>query len=166
MSNLNLVPISLADGKRFVGQHHRHNIPPQGWKWGVGLADESGELIGVALAGRPVSRHLDDGTTLEITRVCTLGDKNANSFLYGAISRAAKALGYKKLITYTLLSESGASLRAANFTEDKVSEAHEGWKRTGKAERPGGGGTIRYQQDLFGNERHPTEAKVRWVRNL
>lgn len=115
--SLELCPVSFAEAKAFVLAKHRHHKPPVGWKFGVGVAKE-GELVGVAMAGRPVARKLDDGFTLEVNRTCTTGEKNANSMLYGAIRRAAKALGYRELVTYTLLSESGASLKAA------------GWKRT------------------------------------
>ena len=89
----------------------------------------------VAICGRPISRYLDNGTTLEITRVCTNGERNACSMLYGACVRAAKALGYKKVITYTLLSENGASLKAANFINDGVAGG-EIW--TGKRKRNNG----------------------------
>jgi len=112
---MNLRPISLKEAKAFVDEYHRHHKPSIGWKFGVGLEEDS-ILIGVIMAGRPVARMLDDGYTLEVTRCCTLGDKNASSMLYGAIRRAAKALGYKKCITYTLESESGISLKASGWT--------------------------------------------------
>lgn len=70
---------------------------------------------GVAICGRPVSRYLDDGLTLEINRLCTDGTYNACSILYGACARIAKDMGYKKVITYILKSENGASLKASNF---------------------------------------------------
>lgn len=111
-----LVPVSLREANAFVVEHHRHNGSVRGWKFGVGLADGGGSLVGVAVAGRPVARGLDDGLTLEVTRVCTLGARNASSRLYGAIRRAAKALGYERLITYTLAEEPGTSLRAAGWS--------------------------------------------------
>ena len=70
---------------------------------------------GVAICGRPVSRYLDDGLTLEINRLCTDGTRNACSILYGACARIAKNMGYKRVITYILKSENGASLKASNF---------------------------------------------------
>jgi hypothetical protein len=79
------------------------------------VADESGLVHGVALVGRPLSRHLDDNWTLEVTRVCTDGCPNACSFLYGAAWKAARAIGYRRLITYTLPEEGGASLRAVGW---------------------------------------------------
>lgn len=114
MSHLTLRPISLAEANRFVLEHHRHNEPTWGHKFSVG-AEADGELVGVAICGRPVARALDDGATIEITRACTDGTKNANSFLYGASCRAAFALGYKRVITYTLQDEGGSSLRASGF---------------------------------------------------
>jgi hypothetical protein len=153
---MRLVPVDLATARRFVGEKHRHNLPPQGWKWGVGL-EVDGELVGVAMAGRPVGRHQDDGVTLEVIRTCTDGTKNANSMLYGAIARASKALGYRRLITYTLAEESGVSLRAAGFTVDGELPASGGWS---SPSRP------RIEFDLFGEARTPMGPKVRWVKNL
>lgn len=111
---MRIVPVTLRQSCAFVEQHHRHNKPPRGHKFSVGLEQE-GRLVGVAIAGRPVARALDDGLTLEVNRTCTLGEPNANSMLYGACWRAAKAMGYKRMITYTQADESGVSLRAAGF---------------------------------------------------
>ncbi|MDD3410434.1 MAG: hypothetical protein PHY12_06460 [Eubacteriales bacterium] len=111
---LTLIPISLALANAFVAQHHRHHQPVVGHKYSIGCALGS-RLIGVAITGRPVSRYLDDGTTLEVTRLCTDGTPNACSILYAASARAAKAMGYTKIITYTLDTENGASLRAAGW---------------------------------------------------
>jgi hypothetical protein len=105
------VPLHLREANEFVAQHHRHNLPTVGGKFAVGAAVD-GKLVGVAIAGRPVARRLDDGKTLEVLRVCTDGTPNTNSFLYGRVKRIALLLGYEKVITYTLEEESGASLRA------------------------------------------------------
>ena len=111
-----LQPITLAEANVFICQHHRHHIPPVGWKFGIAVND--GEAVrGVITVGRPVARHLDNGWTLEVTRCCTDGAKNASSMLYGAAWRAVKALGYRRLITYTLASESGGSLVASGWRE-------------------------------------------------
>ena len=117
---LTLTPISLRDANTFVAQHHRHHRPVTGHKFSVACS-EAGRLVGVAIVGRPVSRYLDNGHTLEVNRLCTDGTKNACSFLYAAAWRAARALGYRKIVTYILDTESGASLRAA------------GWKCAGPA---------------------------------
>lgn len=110
-----LVPISLKDANAFVAEHHRHHRPVVGHKFSIGCAQD-GKLVGVAIIGRPVSRYLDNGLTLEVNRLCTDGTKNACSMLYAAAWRAARAMGYEKIITYTLDTESGASLRAAGWT--------------------------------------------------
>lgn len=94
--------------------HHRHNIPPVGGKFAIQCLYD-GTICGVAICGRPVSRHLDNGTTLEIYRNCTDGTRNSCSKLYGACVAVARAMGYKTVITYTLESENGASLKASNF---------------------------------------------------
>ena len=111
---LSLRPVSLKEANAFVAEHHRHHKPVAGHKFSIGCALD-GRLAGVAIAGRPVSRYLDNGLTLEVTRLCTTGEKNACSMLYAAAARAAKAMGYKKIITYTLDTEHGASLRAAGW---------------------------------------------------
>jgi hypothetical protein len=112
--SLVLVPISLEEANAFVEAHHRHNAPVPGAKFSVACSRDN-QIVGVAIVGRPVARPLDDGWTLEVNRVATDGSRNANSFLYGAVRRAAWALGYRRLVTYTLKSESGASLRASGY---------------------------------------------------
>lgn len=121
---LTLTPINLDEANAFVAKHHRHHKPVRGAKFAVAVSDTDGQVRGVAIVGRPVSRMLDKGWTLEVNRVATDGARNACSMLYGATWRAAKALGYTRLITYTLPEEGGASLRGA------------GWKLIG--ERGGG----------------------------
>lgn len=114
MSTLSIVPIRRAEAQRFVAEHHRHLGPVTGAIFQVACADGD-RVCGVAICGRPVNRTLDDGWTLEANRCCTDGTKNANSMLYAACWRVARSLGYKKLITYTKPTESGASLRAAGW---------------------------------------------------
>ncbi len=139
-----VVPITLREACDFIARHHRHNKPPRGWKFGVGLR-VGDALVGVATAGRPVARHYDDGTTLEVNRTCTDGTPNANSMLYGAVWRAAKAMGYRRCITYTQADETGASLRAAGWTKVKELEARGSWAAATKDER------LRSMRDPVGN---------------
>lgn len=145
---LELRPISFRDAQKFVRENHRHNKPPVGHKFSIACYDGD-RLCGVAMVGRPVGRYLDDGLTLEVNRYCTDGTKNACSILYGAAWRAAKALGYKHLVTYTRQSESGASLRAA------------GWKYDGPA-----GGTHWTGQRYEQTEMVLDEMKVRWRKDV
>ena len=128
---LTIVPITLKAAKEFVAQHHRHNKPPVGHKFSIGVA-VAGQLVGVAVAGRPVARALDDGFTLEVTRTCTDGTRNVNSMLYGAVTRAAKAMGYKRLVTYTQADETGASLRAAGWKAHAALAPRAGWSCTSR----------------------------------
>jgi hypothetical protein len=123
-----LKPISLKTAKEFVKAHHRHNSPPQGHKFSVGLEQDE-RLIGVVIVGRPIARHNDDGYTAEVTRCCVLpGHHGANSKLYAAAWRAVKGMGYTRLISYTLPSESGASLRAAGFSAVRITKpSPKGW---------------------------------------
>lgn len=141
---LRLVNTSLEAANSFVSQHHRHHRPVQGHKFSL-AAFFGDDWVGVVIVGRPVSRMRDDGKTLEVTRLCTDGTRNACSFLYGASAKAAFALGYEKIGTYTLPSEGGASLRGA------------GWKLIGRR----GGGTWN-RQDRPRVDKHPTQQKFLW----
>jgi len=123
---MELCPLSIAEANAIVGRWHRHHGPTAGGKFAIGVA-EAGEIVGVAIAGRPVAREYDDGWTIEVNRSCTNGHQNANSMLYGAVTRAAFALGYRRIITYTQLSESGASLRAAGFRVIAERKPRKGW---------------------------------------
>ena len=124
---LHLVPVTLKDANHFVEAWHRHNKPVHTAKFSVGVADEDGVLRGVAIVGRPVARHYDDGLTLEVNRSCTDGAPNANSMLYGACTRAAFALGFQRIITYTQAEEGGASLRAAGWKAIAERKPRKGW---------------------------------------
>jgi hypothetical protein len=113
-NGLSVCTVSLAEANAYVRLHHRHHKPVVGHKFSIG-AVLSDELVGVVIVGRPVSRMRDDGRTLEVTRLCTDGARNACSFLYGAAARACFALGYSKIGTYILATEDGASLRASGW---------------------------------------------------
>lgn len=157
MNKLTIVPVTLEEANAFVREHHRHHRPVSGAKFCVAVAEKieprhstecSGvdlKIVGVAIVGRPVARMIDDGWTLEVNRTCTDGTKNANSALYGACRRVTFGLGYRKLITYTLPSESGVSLKAA------------GWNCLGEA---GGGKWDRKDRPRV--DTHPLQAKLKW----
>lgn len=155
---LEIWPCSLKEANAYVAAHHRHNLPTNGHKWSVAVYDGE-RLCGVAISGRPIARKLDDGLTIEIRRVCTDGTKNACSMLYGACCCVAKAMGYKRVVTYTLVSEPGASLRASGFTN--CGEA--GGVSWNMPSRP----REIEQTTLFGTVRkYPEEKKIRWERNF
>lgn len=141
---LELQSITYAEACEFVVRHHRHHLPPQGWKFGIACNDGE-KVVGVVTVGRPVARHYDNGWTLEVTRCCTDGTPNAASMLYGAAWRAAKAMGYKRLITYVLRSETGTSVKAA------------GWREVGKA--GGGSWNVSSRPRV---DKAPTEQKTLW----
>ena len=146
---LSLVPVSLKDANAFVAAHHRHHKPVTGHKFSIGCEAE-GRLVGVAIVGRPVSRYLDNGFTLEVTRLCTTGEKNACSMLYAAAARAAKSIGYSRIITYTLDSECGASLTASGCV----------------CEGPAGGLEWTGRRKPKDSGQYPRQMKTRWVKNL
>ena len=141
---LKIMPISLRGANAYVRDHHRHHKPTVGQTFSIACADGD-KIVGVAIVGRPVSRHLDDYWTLEVNRLCTDGTRNACSMLYAAAWRVARAMGYKRLITYILESEPGTSLKAA------------GWKCMGKAGGLRWTGARCPETDLY-----PAEMKLRW----
>lgn len=110
------VRIELAEANAFVMQHHRHHGEVVGHLFSLGAVFED-RIAGVVIVGRPVSRRRDDGLTAEVTRLCTDGTRNASSFLYGCAARAAFALGYKRIGTYILKTETGVSLIAAGWRQ-------------------------------------------------
>lgn len=142
----NVIPCGLDEANAFVAKHHRHHGPVIGHKFSLALTQDCGDTLnGVAIVGRPVSRMLDNGLTLEVYRVATDGTKDACSALYGACRRAAFALGYKRLVTYILREEPGTSLKAA------------GWKCIGEA---GGGSWSRPSRPRI--DKHPMQGKIRF----
>ena len=114
---LSIRPTTIAKANEWVAKYHRHSKPVRGAKFALSVVNEDLDIVGVALAGRPVARALDDGLTLEVLRVCTMEDapKNVCSKLYASCHKVWKAMGGKKILTYTLATERGASLRAANW---------------------------------------------------
>jgi len=140
-----VVPISLRQARQFVQKHHRHHDMPQGGLWALALM-RGAQLVGVAIAGRPVSRVLQRKGYCEIVRVCVLeGVPNGCSMLYGRCRRVAQAMGYAKVVTYTLPSEGGASLRASNFEAVATTDGGS-WSRPSR-------GRI---------DSHPLDPKTRW----
>jgi hypothetical protein len=153
---LELRPCTITDAKRFVGRFHRHSAAPPSALFAVGVGNP--DLCGVALVGRPIARRLQDGWTAEILRVCTRGERNACSMLYGAAVRACRALGYRRVLTYTLQSESGASLRATGAREEPATvRLDQSWDVPSRR---------REDFDLFGPTKRPREPKVRWMWTL
>lgn len=156
--SLQIRPIKLKDANAYVSQNHRHNLPTNGHKWSLACFDGD-RLCGVAIAGQPIARRLDDGLTIEVRRVCTDGTYNACSKLYGACARVAKEMGYNRIITYTLVTEPGTSLKAS------------GWKNMGEAGGVSWNTPSRPREEtqvtLFGVERkYPECKKIRWEKIL
>ena len=145
------IPIALREANLFVGEYHRHSKPTQGGRFALGVSDDDG-MFGVAIVGRPLARLLQDGYTAEVTRLCVsdVAPKNACSFLYGRCWRIWQQMGGRRMVTYTLQSESGASLRGA------------GWKVVGRTE-PGSWsrtGRERHWQAIYGQGKFRWEASI------
>lgn len=144
---MNIVPIHLKQANDFVKEHHRHNKPVTGHKFAIGLEAER-KLVGVGIAGRPVSRYLDDGKTIELTRICVKeGVPNGCSMIIGRMKRIAQLMGYERIITYTLQKETGAWLRAIRAKGAADVKPGRGWSH-----RPGSKG----HQAVY------DEPKIRW----
>ena len=141
---LQVVPMTTAEANAYVEQNHRHHGKVVGALFSIGVSNGP-DVCGVAIIGRPVARGNQDGFTAEVTRCCTDGTKNACSMLYSAAWRAARAMGYRKLVTYTLQSEAGASLRAA------------GWSVVGEVR-----GRSWHTPSRPRVDKHPTQDKFRW----
>lgn len=144
---LRVVPLTLKEANAFVGQEHRHHGTVVGHKFSIGVVDEADKLRGVAIAGRPVARGLSPKLVLEVNRLATDGCENACSALYGAVARIGTAMGYERhnIMTYILASEPGTSLKAAGWV--KVADVYgRSWSCDSRPR----------------DDKHPTEAKVRW----
>lgn len=153
--SLTIRPCSLREANAYVEQFHRHNKSVTGHRFSISCYDGD-RLCGVAICGNPIARKLADGLTIEIRRVCTDGTHNACTKLYGACCRAAKALGYRKVITYTLQSEPGTSLRASNFSVADDNCGAASWDVPSRRREV-------VQETLFGEERkYSDEKKIRW----
>jgi hypothetical protein len=148
-------PVKRSECQAFVAEHHRHHKKGSVgdiFRIGIALDSDPDTLIGVAQIGRPVAKALDDGWSLEVTRVCINGThKNACSFIYARAARMGQAAGYRRIYTYTLEQEGGASLRGAGWTIDKEDAGGGSWNRK---KRP-------RQDGLF-----PQMKKIRWVKVL
>lgn len=147
VSRLTITPITQRKAKEYIQKYHRHHKPPVGSVFQIGVSKDD-KLVGVAMVGRPVARMLDNGLTLEVNRVCTTGVKNACSKLYGSCVRIAKELGYRKIVTYILNTETGVSLRASGWTKSIESKGGS-WNRNSR-------GRV---------DKHPTQPKVRYEKS-
>jgi hypothetical protein len=157
---LHICPIELKEANKFIVALHRHHKEVQGHKFSIGCIHGK-ELVGVAVCGRPISRHLDTGLILEVTRVCTDGTKNACSKLYAACARIARAMGYDKIQTYILESETGASLKASGWECEQRGVGGKAWNSSGRMIRTDT--TI----NLFDEQKkYPNEMKQRWIKKL
>ena len=146
-------PTTISAAREFVGLHHRHSRPPPGGLFAAAL-EEDDQLVGVVIVGRPIARALNDGWTAEVVRLCVVDQPNGCSMLYGAAARAAKALGYRRLVTYTLEIESGISLRAAGWEATAIVEARP-W-------RPCRSVPTRGQSTLFDQTTTLIAQRIRW----
>lgn len=143
---LETVPMTLKEAARYVRRWHRHHIPARIALWAVGCRVRgTTEVCGVAVVGQPKARLLRDGFTAEVVRVATDGTPNACSYLYSVARRAAAMLGWRRLPTYTLFSESGASLRALNLPPPVRCKGGT-WDRPSRPRK----------------DKHPTQPKLRW----
>lgn len=134
---LHAVPLTLKQANALVGELHRHHKPEVGHRFSIGCETEEGKMVGAAIVGRPKARAIDQWKTAEVTRLVTDGTENACSMLYRAAWRAWKEMGGERLITYTLATEPGTSLRAAGFVFCyETRNAPNGWNVPSRPREP------------------------------
>lgn len=146
---MNITRIELSEANEFISRVHRHHKPVVGHRFSI-AAEKAGELVGVAVVGRPVARMTDQKNIDEVTRLATNGTRNACSFLYARAAEIARLMGFKEIQTFILCSEPGTSLKAA------------GWQCSG----PSYGGD--WNRPSRGGRRidQPQEAKVKWCKKF
>ena len=156
------VPIELKDAQNYINKFHRHHQAAHRDKFRIAAMDD-GEIVGVVQVGRPVSRILDDGHTLEVLRLCTTGEKDVCSFLYSRAARIAKEMGYTKIITYILESETGTSLKASGWKLEADGVGGSDWNVPRRPRE-----VIATQMSLFTEkQKYPVGVKKqRWVKLL
>ena len=156
---LKAIPLTLAQANEFIEKHHRHHHKVPRDKFRVGC-EMDGKLVGVATVGQPLARLLCDGYTLEVTRLCTDGTKDVCSFLYSRTARIAKEMGYKKIITYILETESGTSLKASGWHLEKEKCGGVSWNVPSRPREI-------VVHTLFGDvQKYPMCKKQRWAKEL
>lgn len=155
------IPLELKEANAYIEMHHRHHSAVIRDKFRIGC-EKDGKLVGVVSVGRPLARHLDDGKTLEVLRLCTDESRNVCSFLYSRAARIAKEMGYERIITYILESENGASLKASGWHLDADGVGGGSWS---VPSRPREEYT---QMNLFTDrdKKYPTGKKKRWIKDL
>lgn len=132
-------PTTLKEANAFVGKIHRHHDATVGHRFSFG-AELAGELVGTVICGRPVAPKTEQYKILEVTRLCTDGTRNACSFLYGGAAKIGKIMGFQRIQTFILPTESGVSLKAAGWIFDGISHSsNKGFKnRDGRKDDPYG----------------------------
>lgn len=152
-------PISLAQANAFIIDNHRHHYKVNGHKFSIACYKDD-KLVGVATVGRPLSRYLDNGETLEVTRLCTDGTYNACSILYARCAKICKDMGYKKIITYILEDENGTSLKASGWHCEEKNAGGGSWSCKSRPREV-------TEINLFGEiTKYPTSKKQRWSKDL
>ncbi|MCK9549167.1 XF1762 family protein [Aquamicrobium sp.] len=149
-----IVPLTLREANDFVEQWHRHSsrTSNDGGKFAIGM-EHNGQLVGVAIVGRPVARLLQVPGAAEVLRLCTspAAPKGAASKLYARCRRIWQQMGGTTLHTYTLKRESGASLRGAGIHEPSAEVEPQQWDRPSRE---------REERDIY------EQPKWRWTEHL
>lgn len=160
---LRIIPTSIPKANAYVEKYHRHHGAKTGCRFAIACVDEGGEMHGVAICSNPVARNADDGLTLEVARCCTDGTHNACSILYGACARIAKNMGFRKIQTYILESESGTSLKASGWKCEGIA-GNTNWMRT-PSERTKQRNQYE-QMSMFPKKKPPEQMKMRWSKEF
>jgi hypothetical protein len=147
--------VELSDANAFVDKHHRHHEPEVGHRFSLGVGDDV--LRGVAICGRPKAKRIAQRDVLEVVRVATDGTRNACSWLYARAAGIARDMGFCAVVTYTLASESGASLRACGWWPESLPENQGDWKSDLRD------GQVRLDLELPSKRGQDLGPKTRWL---
>ncbi len=156
---VSIKPLTIKEANEFIKEHHRHHRPTarNNGKWALAAVDDNSVIVGVVIASSPVSATYMDGLTIELTRLCVKegAPKGVCSFLLSKSCSIWRSMGGVRVITYTLASESGASLRGAGWTLSGVVKPHKRWQNKSKTD-----GIERAMLQIYEVTKH------RWVRTF
>lgn len=155
---LTIRPATLREANNFVRRWHSHNKPVKGCMFAAACETRGRDVVGVAIVGRPIAPALQDGRTIEVTRVATPGLRadrrcwGAMSMLLRSVWQAAWALGVRRGVSYTRSDESGRGYEAAGWVAVATTRPEE-WT--------GGNKSMRWLPGLYVPTTELVE-RVRW----
>lgn len=138
---IELRPITRDLANDCVRRWHRHHKPVRQRVLSVGAFIE-GEIVGAAIVEPAKAEALSKNGVFEVTRLaCRGGGATLNGHVDGVASKllgaawgAMRAMGCRRMCSYTRLDESGVCYRAAGWVAVAFSKG-EAWDHGNKADR-------------------------------